>query len=129
MIQWKVALLGTALLLLDCGYLRPLTSETRMQADLVGQQLRCGNQFIPHVNTVQAVSSWQLIRRSTNRRAGNDTIYAAVNLESEDPFYGTPCVLSTNLMIVYRLYDQGWQLESLSPYSACTVSCTPSTRH
>jgi hypothetical protein len=129
MIRLKVARLIAVLLLLDCAYVRPLTSETSVQADLVGQHLRCGSQFIPNFDTVLAVSSWQLLQRSTNRRAGIDTLYAAVNLESKEQFEGNPCVLSTNLMIVYRLYDQGWQLENVSPYSECTKTCTPSRTH
>ncbi len=113
--------LGLALaLLLGCGsFWPPVASEARIQSDLVGQKLVYDHGLLSSETwTIEKddIKGWRLMRRATDRKAGTDTVHAALRLE------GASRALSGNVKITYRLYDQGWQLETLSPESEFVVT-------
>lgn len=116
--------LGLALaLFFGCSsFWPPVASEARIQSDLVGQKLVYDHSLLSREAwTIEKndIKGWRLLRRATDRKAGADTVYAALRLE------GVSRSISGNVKITYRLYDQGWQLETLSPDSEFVVVSAP----
>ena len=117
----KVSLaFGVFFLLTGCArVLHPTVGEDQIKKDLLGQKFPFAQAlFVPQVWTIEAdeLKGWHVQRRATDYSAGTDAIYAAVRL------VGGKQAISGTLKIVYRLYDQGWELDKVSADSDFSLS-------
>jgi hypothetical protein len=105
-----VAALG--LLVVPFGCSRPVVTEDKVKADLVGQelQLRVAELPAPALFRVKMVKGLTVTKRMTAKKEGADSVFATTQLEG-----GEDDVLTGDLRIRYKLFDQGWQLESVEP--------------
>jgi hypothetical protein len=111
--------LALVLLLPACRALfHPTPSDKQIQADLVGQRFAYADGLLssPHW-TIEPheITGWRIVRRATDRRAGIDVVHASVHLDDGHE------AISGTLRVTYRLYDQGWQLESIHPEGEFSV--------
>lgn len=96
-----------------------VVSEEKIKADLSGQQFPFQQTFLGQQAwkiEPDEIKGFRLLRRATDKKAGTDAVYVAIRLE------GGTQVISGDLKITYRLYDQGWQLDSVQPHSEFLVS-------
>lgn len=99
-----------------------VASEDRIKQDLVGQSFVVAESFLGQQRwKIEAgeVRSFRMLRRLTNKKDGTDTVFVAVQLETKQK------IVSGDLKLMYRLYDNGWHLDAVERASDFSQTDAP----